>query len=87
MAAENKNIAEQAEILASELFGEFFWNKLGPSNHDWPCEEPARHEVKTHPCDVVYYYDEPYAARQAACRNHHAVECRCCKLDLGRSPR
>jgi len=64
LAAENQHIAEQAEILASELFGEFFWNKLGPSNHDWPCEEPERHEVKTHPCDVVYYYDEPYAARQ-----------------------
>lgn len=62
--AETQNTAEQAEILASELFSEFFWNKLGPSNHDWPCEDPERHKVKEHPCDVVYYYDEPYAARQ-----------------------
>lgn len=62
--AENEHKARQAEIMASELFGEFFWHKLGPTNHDWPCEEPERHEVKTHPCDVVYYYDEPYAPRQ-----------------------
>lgn len=62
--AETHNTAEQAEILASDLFSEFFWNKLGPSNHDWPCEDADRHKVKEHPCDVVYYYDEPYAARQ-----------------------
>ncbi|WP_371875103.1 hypothetical protein [Duganella vulcania] len=61
---ENEHTAAQAEIVASELFSEFFWNKLGPTNHDWPCEEQELHQVKTHPCDVVYYYDEPYAARQ-----------------------
>jgi hypothetical protein len=61
---ETANTAAQAEIVASELFGEFFWNKLGPTNHDWTCEEPERHDVQEHPCDVVYYYDEPYAPRQ-----------------------
>lgn len=61
---ETGNTAEQAELMASELFSEFFWNKLGPANHDWPCEDQERHKVKEHPCDVVYYYDEPYAARQ-----------------------
>ncbi|BAI76205.1 hypothetical protein AZL_d03790 (plasmid) [Azospirillum sp. B510] len=58
--AENDHIAAQAELLASELFEEFFWQKTGPTNHDWPCEDQARHGAKTHPCDVVYYYDEPY---------------------------
>lgn len=61
---ETANTAEQAELMASDLFSEFFWNKLGPTNHDWPCEDPERHKAKDHPCDVVYYYDEPYAARQ-----------------------
>ena len=61
---ETANTAVQAEIMASELFSEFFWNKLGPVNHDWPCEDQELHKVKEHPCDVVYYYDEPYAVRQ-----------------------
>lgn len=62
--AENEHTAHQAELKASELFSEFFWSKLGPTNHDWPCEDKETHKVDTHPCDVVYYYDEPYAARQ-----------------------
>jgi hypothetical protein len=62
--AENDNIARQAELLASELFAEFFWERVGPTNHDWPCETPGEHGVATHPCDVVYYYDEPYSAQR-----------------------
>ncbi len=62
--AENEHIAKQAEILASELFSEFFWEKVGPTNHDWSCEAREFHKVKTHPCDVVYYYDEPYSAQR-----------------------
>lgn len=62
--AENDNIARQAEILATELFAEFFWDRIGPTNHDWPCETTEEHGVTTHPCDVVYYYDEPYSARR-----------------------
>lgn len=62
--AENEHTAHQAELMASELFSEFFWSRLGPTNHDWPCDDQENHGVATHPCDVVYYYDEPYAARQ-----------------------
>lgn len=62
--AENEFIAKQAEILASNLFGEFFWEKVGPGNHDWPCEEVERHGSDKHPCDVVYYYDEPYSTKR-----------------------
>jgi len=62
--AENENIARQAEILAGELFAEFFWERVGPTNHDWPCETPEEHGVTTHPCDVVFYYDEPYSAQR-----------------------
>ena len=61
MSAENENTAKLAEVAATDLFSEFFWDKTGPTNHDWPCEDQGRHDVKTHPCDVVYYYDEPYS--------------------------
>jgi hypothetical protein len=43
--AENDNIARQAEILATELFAEFFWDRIGPTNHDWPCEAKEEHGV------------------------------------------
>ncbi|MEO1850046.1 MAG: hypothetical protein ABGX70_06005 [Psychrobacter sp.] len=59
--AENENTAKLAEVAATELFSEFFWDRSGPINHDWPCEDQERHSVKTHPCDVVYFYDEPYS--------------------------
>lgn len=59
--AETSHIAEQAEKVATELFSEFFWERMGPTNHDWPCEDAAQHGAKTHPTDVVYWYDEPYA--------------------------
>lgn len=62
--AENEHIAKQAENLASDLFAEFFWDRVGPTNHDWACEAKEEHGVTTHPCDVVYYYDEPYSAQR-----------------------
>ena len=27
---------------------------------NWTCNSPETHKVKTHPADVVYFYDEPY---------------------------
>jgi hypothetical protein len=31
------------------------------TNINWPCENQEKHEVKTHPSDVVFWYDEPYS--------------------------
>ncbi|RYZ80706.1 MAG: hypothetical protein EOP04_25375, partial [Proteobacteria bacterium] len=59
--AETANIAKMAEKLSDEIFGEFLWTKVGPTNQNWPCEDPSRHKVKTHPSDVVFFYDEPYS--------------------------
>lgn len=59
--AENVHIGEIAEKLSDEIFGEFLWTKVGPTNIDWPCEDHEHHSVKTHPADVVFYYDEPYS--------------------------
>lgn len=58
--AETVNIAKMAEKLSKELLAEFFWNKMGPTNINWPCEDQEGHKTKTHPSDVVFYYDEPY---------------------------
>lgn len=58
---ETGNIAKISEILSDELFAEFFWEKIGPSNFNWPCEAPDQHKLKTHPADVVFFYDEPYS--------------------------
>ncbi|MXN28146.1 hypothetical protein [Delftia sp. CH05] len=62
--AETGNIAAMAETLSSDLFSEFFWERAGPMNHNWDCMKPEVHEVKTHPSDVVFYYDEPYTQQR-----------------------
>ncbi|MBA9067809.1 hypothetical protein FHR71_001544 [Methylobacterium sp. RAS18] len=59
--AESVHIGEIAEKLSNQLFAEFFWRKEGPTNQDWPCEKSELHDKrKTHPADVVFWYDEPY---------------------------
>ncbi|MCY0853228.1 hypothetical protein [Cupriavidus sp. D39] len=58
--AETTNIAKMAEKLSKELFAEFLWQKMGPTNINWPCEDQSSHKAITHPSDVVFYYEEPY---------------------------
>lgn len=60
MAGETSNIGKMAEKISDEVFSEFFWEKVGPLNENWPCEDPAHHKSPTHPADVVFFYDEPY---------------------------
>lgn len=62
--SETSNIAAIAEKLSGELFAEFFWRCTGPMNENWACEKPDHHKVKTHPSDVVFFYDEPYAKQR-----------------------
>lgn len=62
--AETANIAAIAERVSAELFAEFFWKRTGPMNENWACEKPEQHNVKTHPSDVVFYYDEPYTRQR-----------------------
>ncbi len=59
--AETKNIAEMASKLSDELFAEFLWERTGPTDINWPCEAQQGHKVKTHPSDVVFFYDNPYS--------------------------
>jgi hypothetical protein len=62
---ETKHIAEMAQILSSRVFGELFWTTTGPTDTNWNCVDP-RHQLtptspKSHPSDVVFYYDNPYS--------------------------
>lgn len=67
--AETANICAMAEKLSNELFSEFFWKRTGPMNTNWACQKQDTHAVKTHPSDVVFYYDDPYS------RNRVYVNC------------
>lgn len=59
--AETINIAKMAEKLSKGIFQEFLWGRMEHTNLNWPCENRGKHEVKTHPSDVVFWYDEPYS--------------------------
>jgi hypothetical protein len=59
MAGESENISKMAEMLAREMFNEFFWVQSGPLNINWECIN-ENHQKKTHPSDIVFSYLEPY---------------------------
>ncbi|MDC7708298.1 hypothetical protein [Vogesella indigofera] len=63
--AETINIAKMAEKISKGIFNEFFWGRMEHTNINWPCEKTEKHEVKTHPSDVVFWYDEPYSQSRA----------------------
>lgn len=62
--AETDNIARLAELVSNDLFARFFWRTTGSWNQNWPCESEPHRPRKTHPSDVVFYYDEPYSLRR-----------------------
>ncbi len=62
--AETSPTAKMAAKLSDEVFAEFFWEKVGPIDQNWPCEDHEHHGVDTHPADVVFYYDEPYSLKR-----------------------
>lgn len=57
--AETQNIGEMAKIISEDMFSYFGWKKCAPEDINWKCEN-IEHEKKTHPADVVFYYDDPY---------------------------
>lgn len=58
--AETISIAKMADKLSLELFNDFHWERVGEANANWECVD-ERHSEKTHPSDVVFYYDNPYS--------------------------
>jgi hypothetical protein len=62
--AETNNIARVAELVSNTLFARYLWRTTGGWNQNWPCEDSRHAPRKTHPSDVVFYYDEPYTVRR-----------------------
>lgn len=61
--AETTNIAKMAEKVSKEIFSEFFWENVGPIDTNWDCVQEDRHNKKTHPSDIVFRYEDPYAQK------------------------
>ena len=59
--AETANIAAMAEKISQEIFSEFGWQTFGPFNENCECALSELHKLKTHPSDVVFYYQHPYS--------------------------
>jgi hypothetical protein len=57
---ETGNIEELAKIVSKDIFKWFKWNTCGLKDVNWECVSD-HHKKKTHPSDVVFYYDEPYS--------------------------
>ena len=58
--AETANIAAMAEKISQEIFSEFGWSIFGPCNENSDCVY-EQHKLRTHPTDVVFYYQHPYS--------------------------
>ena len=64
--AENGPIEDVAKKVSDELLSRFKWNRIGPMDQDFFCEQENIHkpgnkdQKHTHPTDVVFYYKDPY---------------------------
>lgn len=57
---ETSNIARAAEMVSNEIFKWFRWRVMPLRDSDWACALP-HHNLRTHPADVVYQYNDPYS--------------------------
>jgi hypothetical protein len=63
--SETINIAEIAAKISKDIFGHFLWRNHPAKDDNFPCSNPKHigeggKPKKTHPADVVFYYDDPY---------------------------
>ncbi|TKF71418.1 hypothetical protein FCV59_16885 [Vibrio sp. F13] len=60
--SETANIAKMAEHISDEIFYFFKWQRRKARDRNWECASPEIHKTKgkTHPSDVVFYYQHPY---------------------------
>lgn len=61
--AETERIAAMASKVSDEIFGVFGWRQVPPINQNSACVMEETHRTTTHPCDVVFAYDDPYRAQ------------------------
>lgn len=60
--AETINIAEAAAQISEEIFSVFKWERQELFDQNLQCQI-AEHSKKTHPCDCVFYYIDPYLGK------------------------
>ncbi|MEZ9074089.1 hypothetical protein BCT41_24665 [Vibrio splendidus] len=60
--SETTNTAKMAELVSSEIFKFFKWERRKSKDRNWSCASPEVHKTQagTHPSDVVFYYQHPY---------------------------
>jgi len=58
--SETGNIEELAKLVSNDIFKWFKWKTCALKDADWKCVIDD-HKKRTHPADVVFYYDDPYS--------------------------
>ena len=58
--SETGNIEELAKLVSNDIFKWFKWETCALKDTDWQCVTVS-HQKRTHPADVVFYYDDPYS--------------------------
>lgn len=62
--AETSNTAQLADIVSTEIFKWLKWGASPVKDVNWSCEQSKKHnDKKTHPSDVVFYYEHPYSGK------------------------
>lgn len=56
---ESGNIEKLAKLVSKDIFKWFKWSTCAPKDENWECVSDY-HCKRTHPSDVVFYYDDPY---------------------------
>lgn len=59
---ETGNIETLAKVISTDIFKWLKWETCPPKDVNLTCE-CEHHNKKTHPADVVFYYDDPYTGR------------------------
>lgn len=67
--AETINIAEIAGKISKDIFKHFLWQKNNKHDDNFACTNKqhigeGKKPKATHPADIVFYYNEPYADRR-----------------------
>ncbi len=71
--AETGNIETLAKMVSRDIFQWFKWKSCPLTDVNWECVLEEHTKKKTHPSDVVYYYDEPYSGKTTY--THHHSKC------------
>jgi hypothetical protein len=67
--SETQPTSEIARKVCEDIFDSFLWELHPKSDSDFPCKNPEHKTAtdkpkKTHPADVVFFYDDPYLGKR-----------------------